>query len=459
MKIKILLATWLISGMFSCKKWLDVKPATQLPESEVFANEQGFKDLMTGVYTRAAGRSLYGEKLTISFMDVIARRYSNTTGSIYHSYYYSAYHDYSNATVQGYISNIWSDMYAGVAQINLLLRNVDNKKSVFSTEAAYKAMKGQAMGMRAFFHFDLLRMFAPAYTVSTDTKAIPYVKDFTVSTSASLSTAAVIDSCISDLKAAETLLQSDTTIGDRYWFNIWAVRTTLARAYLYKNDSANAFAYAKRVIDSKVLRFVNATEVNSTTPDRVFPTECVFSLSDYYLNQVTETFFTETANGAVSPNFTYLLVPEATIKTNYENAVLGFGGDPRYKLWWQLATGASTRFLSKYWKVGATNQFRMPVMRLGELHLIAAETAPDLATAQTYLDGLRVTGRFLPAFTGTTTAQLQTEIAKEYVKEFFGEGQLFYYYKRKNQQVPGARATGNALFVFPIPQNEIEFRF
>lgn len=457
--IKLLSLILILSGLASCKKWLDVKPTTQLPENEMFADEQGFNDVMRGVYTRASGRSLYGEKLTISFMDVLARRYGNTVSNPFHNYYTSAFHQYNNTAVQGYVSAIWSDMYAGIAQINLLLKNADARPGNFSGEASLNVMKGQALGMRAFLHFDLLRMFAPSYSVDRNAKAIPYMKEFTVRASESLTTTAVLDSCISDLKAAEVLLEADTTVGNRFWFNIWAVRATLARAYQYKEDSTSAFNYAKRVIDSKVFRFVNATEINSTTPDRVFPAECIFSLSCFDLNLMNETYFTETANGAVSPNNVYLQVPESNIVAIYENAVQGFGGDPRYKLWWQIYPGASSRFLSKFWKIGQGNQFRMPVIRLGEVYLIAAEHAPDFETAKTYLDGLRVTGRFLPPFSGTTVVQFQTEITKEYVKEFFGEGQLFYYYKRKNQQIPAATSTGNNLFVFPIPQNEIEFRF
>lgn len=448
----------LCAGLVSCKKWLDVKPTTQLPESEMFADEQGFNDVVLGVYSRAAKRELYGEKLTATFMDVLARRYPNTVTNSFHTFQYAAFHVYTDNNVESIISTIWSEMYAGIAQLNLLLKNVDGAKGVFASEANYKKMKGQTLGMRAFMHFDLLRMFAPSFGVDANYKAIPYMKDFTVKPSASLTTTEVLDNCISDLKEAETLLEADTTIGNRYWFNIWAVRATLARIYLYKNDKPNALAYAKRVIDSKVCRFVNTAEVNSTTPDRIFPTESVFSLSCFTLNTVSDFYFTATSNGAQSPQNNYLQVPEATINTTYENNVQGYGGDPRYKLWWQLPSGATIRFLSKFWKINTTNQYRMPLIRLGEVYLIAAEAAPDVATAKLYLDGFKVDGRFLPAFAGTTTAEIETEVAKEYVKEFFGEGQLFYFYKRKNVPVPGANVSGNALFVFPIPQNEIEFR-
>jgi hypothetical protein len=283
------------------------------------------------------------------------------------------------------------------------------------------------------------------------------MKDFTVSPSESLTTTAVLDSCIGDLKAAEELL-TNNVITSSYYFHVQAARATLARVYLYKNDKVNALKYAKQVIDGKVVRFVSSAEVNEAYPDRTFPAEVIFSLSCFDLPSVSETYFTETANGAVTPNNYYLQVPDATINTIYETGTQGFGGDPRYKLWWQLKAGSAIRFLSKYWIVNRTIQYRVPLMRLGEMYLIAAEADADLESAKTWFNTFRVSGRFLPATTATTREQLDADIAKEYAKEMFGEGQQFFWYKRKNVTVPGAVVTGNNLFVWPIPQTEIEFR-
>jgi hypothetical protein len=60
---------------------------------------------------------------------------------------------------------------------------------------------------------------------------------------------------------------------------------------------------------------------------------------------------------------------------------------------------------------------------------------------------------------------LQAEIFKEYQKEFYCEGQLFYYYKRLNaaymvdyNNVAGVATPINVpttgLLVFPVPQKE-----
>ena len=70
------------------------------------------------------------------------------------------------------------------------------------------------------------------------------------------------------------------------------------------------------------------------------------------------------------------------------------------------------------------------------MYYIAAECAnsnADSLKATTLLDSVRA-HRNVPVY---TTAALKMdsvniEIRKEYQKEFVGEGQMFYYYKRKN---------------------------
>ncbi|ULT40430.1 hypothetical protein KRR40_37420 [Niabella defluvii] len=59
-----------------------------------------------------------------------------------------------------------------------------------------------------------------------------------------------------------------------------------------------------------------------------------------------------------------------------------------------------------------------------------------------------------------TPEQLDAELQKEYRKELYGEGQLWFWYKRKNViNIPDG--VGNpmtaAKYTFPLPLNEIEF--
>src|SRR5262249_49143919 len=128
------------------------------------------------------------------------------------------------------------------------------------------------------------------------------------------------------------------------------------------------------------------------------------------------------------------------------------------------ATSKNYRTFYRFADVANSNtafRYMVPLLRMSEMYYIAAECAPDNVTAFSYLNTVR-NNRGLVSL--ATTANLQTEIKKEYNKEFYGEGQLFYYYKRtKTTSIPNGSATsGNVTmdktkYVLPLPQSETDF--
>jgi hypothetical protein len=130
--------------------------------------------------------------------------------------------------------------------------------------------------------------------------------------------------------------------------------------------------------------------------------------------------------------------------------------------WAYPSTGSKAyRTFYKYADVAtSTTSFRymLPLIRKSEMYYIAAECAPDDATALNYLNTVRY-NRGVPNLAATAT--VATELQKEYQKEFYGEGQLFYFYKRKNvASIPNGSATSGNItmdksrYVIPIPQSE-----
>ena len=73
------------------------------------------------------------------------------------------------------------------------------------------------------------------------------------------------------------------------------------------------------------------------------------------------------------------------------------------------------------------NMNYIPLFKLSELYLIAAECA-DGEDAYWYLNQLR-NHRGLSSI--EHTKDIESYIYQEYRREFLGEGQLFFYYKRK----------------------------
>ncbi len=136
--------------------------------------------------------------------------------------------------------------------------------------------------------------------------------------------------------------------------------------------------------------------------------------------------------------------------------------------WWDVPPGAifSFRTLRKFNNVDGDNvqfRFRMPMLRKSEIYFIAAECASNDAAGFELLNKVRkARGLSEP----TLTTNLQTEIRKEYVKELYGEGQVFFYYKRTNtKSLLKANSTGttgttnlqtmtSTQYVVPLPENE-----
>ena len=403
----------------------------------------------------------------MGFLSVLAQSYSNTTG-YYNNNYQSGRYNYADLTVKPKTDAIWNAAYSTIAQINLILKNVDAQKSVL-TDQNYKLIKGEALGMRAYLHFDLLRMYGPSVSGGVDKPAIPYMKDFTIVPQAKSTIAQVLTEVENDLLQADQLLSVYPGIDqlnsyltnsvamdvDNFLmyrqnrFNCWAAKALLARMYLYKGDGTKAVTYANQVISSNMFHFITPTELNTdkTKADNAFSPDLIFSLYVSGLKATSDVYFTETTSGTSTNN--RLELSTARLGTLYEIAS-GGSSDVRYNKQW-LSSGAG-KYLAKYWQYTETNMALrnlVPMIRLSEMYLIVAEVNADLASVNVIK-----TARALNPLASTT--DLTEEIRKEYEKDLYAEGQTFFYYKRKGTvKIPNAPV--NAVYQFPVPNEEITF--
>lgn len=472
----------------SCEKWLDVSPARQVKEEEQFSSRQGFIDALFGIYQGVAADSAYGRNLSLGLLDILAQRYENKgSGSWYDR---AARYNYtseggSQFDVRDRIGNVWSYVYAAVAQANYILRNTDAKKGLLGGDM-YNIVKGESLGMRGFLHFDLLRLFAPAYLngAAAQAQAIPYMQEFTIKPQDRLTVDEILAKCEADLLEAETLLavyQNIDQIADNQGavsaelflmyrqnhLNYWAVKAVLARLYLYKGDKVNALKYATEVINSEKFRFITPEELNtdpnSTASDLTFTREHIFSLYVSGMKKLSDDIFKP--GNASTEDQRDLYSTKAKLDAMYETSVPGYGTDIRIpaaakSLWNQVSN--TVVYTKKYYADNANNvkQRLVPVIKLAEMYYIAAEAAASPDAGLVYLNQVR-TARLLPALEAPVTTEiLDAELEKEYRKEFYGEGQLWYYYKRKNT-VTIPDGVGNPMtpekYLFPIPLSEIEF--
>ena len=82
MKIKLyILACWLLSGLVSCNDWLDVKPETEMTLEEMYADQQGFQDALTGAYLNMKSTGAYGQQLMYGTVEYLAQHWDCSANS------------------------------------------------------------------------------------------------------------------------------------------------------------------------------------------------------------------------------------------------------------------------------------------------------------------------------------------------------------------------------------------
>ncbi|HEY6901545.1 MAG TPA: RagB/SusD family nutrient uptake outer membrane protein, partial [Puia sp.] len=202
--IQIICFTLLLT---SCKKWLDVKPESQVSKDELFSTPAGFEEAMNGVYSRCSEPNLYGKELSFGTPEVLAQNYA-IPGRDPLAYLQTSLYNYNTIDFTTRKDSIWLGLYNAIANCNLILTNIEKGKSLM-TATDYALIKGEALGMRAYLHFDILRLFAPAPITNPAKPAIPYVTEFSNKVTPLSTVSAALTSILQDLNAAKALLKGN----------------------------------------------------------------------------------------------------------------------------------------------------------------------------------------------------------------------------------------------------------
>ena len=466
--------------MVSCDSWLEVKPYDKISEGELQKSEEGYQKMLNGIYIDLNSDALYGQSLSVEMIEVMGGAYAiGTDNSVWGNYKDLSNYQYGTEYWRNRLDQTWNKAYALILNCNKILENIDQNQGLF-TGGNYYAVKGEALALRAMLHFDMLRLFGPVYAKDSDKKAIPYYNKQTNSPEPILTAKEVAEKVVADLEEARILLANDpvktegtlmsgsqdgTSNFMRYRalrLNYYAVEALLARVNLYMGNKTEAFKYATDVIktaDQGIFPFVDKSLVigSPADPDRIFSSEVLFALTNTSRSKIHKNFY----DPSRLPNYVFRMDDNLMSNIVYGGAATtgGYQDDYRYRANW-IATG-SNRYFYKYSDMvanGSIQNTMIPMIRLGELFLIAAESQSDnLANGVQYVNALR---------RNRGVANLQTltsDLLKyEYIRELYGEGQLFYLYKRLNSDIiTSSNANKNPkasdlIFVVPLPDSETE---
>lgn len=459
----------------SCDSFFDVNPQTEIVGDVLFQEEAGFREALTGVYIKLKSNNAYGRALTMTTIEHLVSSWDVTTNSVG---YRLGRFEYENADVQSAFDGIYRQAYNTVANINELLSHIDAKEDVFSSPDMFNMIKGESLALRAYVHFDILRLFGPVPTSPGVGNSLPYVKAVSTEQNPLLGFEQFKIELLNDLKQAEELLQNsdpftEYSINDfqqgnyitdndfssyRYLrMNYYAVKALQARAHLWFNETTEAYAAAKTVIDAtdsnNTPKFRLGRATDFADEDFVLTCEHIFGLYDFDLYSKFQIMYAQ-ANYKKGQNETLI----------NEELFGNTGTDIRESSLWETIQDPSLQnsYILKKYKVAenvtaVSNDYKqIPMLRISEMYFIAIETAPQDEAEQLweeFTNSRNYEAEDLPADDNLKKALL----LKEYRKEFYAEGQAYFAYKRTDAPLSDilfAPASAELSYLPPMPKIE-----
>lgn len=468
----ILLAGFALStlGFASCNKFLDVQPKGTLTEDAQFSSIEGYYDALYGVYGTMAGQNLYGAPMTYGFLDKLGQLFRNTNEGASSVDDRIVAYDYTSTRVRPTVDALWQNLYRAISYANNILRNAE---SPAISDDRLERVRAEAYGLRALLHLDVYRLYGPMNYESHKTeRLLPYSTTFNLQNKTVYSNEAFLEQILADLKRAEDLMGEDETIRQDLpsqteftanrvvHLNKYAVYALYARVYTLQGNSAKAQEYADKVI----AKFPLATQ-NSFNTVKVFPApgEMVFGLyAPKFAEEALKVF-------RVSEYFGRADLDETIYET--ASAVTG-NRDVRYAAFYNNEGFIGTPEKNRFIRFGATEadikamttlRHGFSMIRVPEMYYILAEalyrqgnTTEALAALNAVRSSRGLQG--LSASQVSSLSDLQKQIQLEYIKEYPGEGQVFFALKHLGidfTSYAGATVTPTeTLFVLPRPENE-----
>lgn len=474
MKIFRLIYIWIVLPVLatSCENFLDITPDGQVKRDELLSTPEGIEDALYGVYAQMRSEKLYGQELSFSALEVMAQ-YMDCYGS--DGFTALSNHRYTDTRVKNLFEDMWVEMYKNISNVNSVI-NCDLVKE--AKDYPYTIYRGEALGLRAYMHFDLLRLFTEQITQNPEASGIPYATEFSLSTPPFSTAAKVYEYIINDLLEAERLLTGEdqyknTTpfMSDRQiHFNLYAVQATLARVYLTKGDKTKALDYAMKVIEHSGFSLSGKTEVNEDLAGVLSKKETIFGVYFGEFYSVVSPMLQQTISfKSLNPRRDIMDFYDANVTgLDYRAAAyftaVGVDGSNSYRLSkltdiYELQNRENQRPADR---ILGINMIRMP-----EMYYIAAECllSVDYDKAVKLFDDM-LTNRGLEPLKNWPAPQnilTQGAINDERYRELIGEGQTFFNMKRQHLSIFAVDgkttiAPSKAIYVVPIPDIENDYR-
>ena len=281
MKIRNILSVFAVAAsmlLSSCDSFLDIQPVGKV----IPTTASEFRALMTEAYHNVpSDRGLADFRSDMVLFD--ATLSSNDLSSYLDIWRWS-----DDNPDEATVSFNWRQYY----HVLFIANYVIEKENAITdgTTDEIRQMVGEAYMLRAYMHFLLANLYAPAYTACTpaSTKAIPLKLDSDVEATLSRDTLAdVYTSIVKDIDSAEDYLNvSSWDLGLNYRFNTLSVDAFRSRVMLYMGRWQDALDASARVLAVKSA----LSDIASELPNQYNSVENIVALEEIMPAQYSRAF-------------------------------------------------------------------------------------------------------------------------------------------------------------------------
>ncbi len=500
-KSSFLLLIIVVLAFSGCRPTLDESIYSQVAVDEFYKTEDQAQLALNGVYNQL-WNDPYRDGQWITLGDVTAGTLTgggSANGSGDRSGITNEWNTYTWTSDAIELITGWNIFYTAINWDNTLI----DKLELSSIPSASKArIDGQAKFLRAFFYFNLVRMFGgvPLYVHGTT--------DLSEASKPRNTADEVYTQIISDLQQAQTELSpfssSDQAVGRA---TSGAATALLAKVYLQQRNWQKAAEEAKKVMDMNVYGLLNDYE-NILNPDFQYGKEQIFfvqhggnanSNSQQFQTRMIYLFGPPAMTLPDGTNIQFHTLKDLVI---FQARKEFFNSTPdTYRKWWTMRdkmpyyykNGVSPAnlvmdtvklyapFLTKYHRINfATGTLKEgvndPLIRYSDVLLMYAEAINESTggpTPEAYdaINSVRRRARaagtpfeqpasIYPDLANLNQGQFRDSVLIEYAREFVGEGHYRYDLLRhdrliSNAQKLGITAAADKHVLFPIPAIQI----
>lgn len=463
---KIIAILIVILGLNSCKDFLVLSPEYQINEINYYQSESDYETAVIGIYNSMQSlhnNILYLTELTTDNGDVTYQSAPNDQM------------DLDQMTVSpsnSMVNYAWRYCYTIIANSNNILDRIndinmnENKRSQF---------KGEALFLRAYSYFYLVRLFGEVPIVDVAFRSPDQISNFDMTRKPISEVYSLIEG---DLKSSATFLK-DVTGMSKGRASSGAAKTLLGKVYLTKAEYVNATTVLKEVIDMNTYSLVsNYKSMFDGTKEE--SGESIFEIEyqsgnigegNYFSSLFTPYLF----NMSLFPNNMLgngYIIPTMDLYNAYEKADLRKAASIGDSI--KMTTGEyeKTKYGLKFvdLTVGVQNDggINFTVLRYADVLLMYAEALNETGKTTDALTNLNIvrTRAGLSSLSGLSKSDFTLALEKERRVEFLDEGQRWFDLIRTGR----AKTVLNAYYaskglsytvddrdlLMPIPQTEID---